>query len=105
MTKHTYELVRDVCHGYNERQKELAIGDKGRPQRAALLAEYARLNSAVDTALLLIREDPLRAQIRRAVVDGVGFRAIFNPLCGRNQFYDHKHRVLRELARLLHLME
>lgn len=105
MTKHTYELVRDICHGYSERQKDLAIGDKDRPQRAAILAEYARLNSAVDTALLLVDNVPLREQIKRAVTEGIGFWAIYLPLCGRNQFYEYKRRVMRELARLLHLME
>ena len=105
MTKHTYELVRDICHGYRERQSEIAKGDSGRPIRAALLAEYARLNSAVDTALLLVDNVPLREQIKRAITEGIGFWSIYLPLCGRNQFYEYKRRVMRELARLLHLME
>lgn len=105
MTKSTSDYVRDICHGYNERQHEIALGDKGRPRRASVLAEYMRLNSAIDTALLAVKEEPLRDQIRRSLVESIGYEALYQPLCGRNQFYFLKRVVAAEIARLLHLTE
>lgn len=105
MTKNTRDCVRDLCRGYHERRREIEIGDKGRPHRAAMLAEYMRLNAAIDNALLIIEEETLRIQIRRALIDGAGFYALPESFCGYNQFYSHKRRVVAEIARNLHLVE
>lgn len=105
MTKSTHDYIRDICHGYHERQREIEIGDKGRPKRALMLAEYMRLNSAVDAALLIIEDAPLRNQIRQSLIRGTGFEAVFAPICGRNQFYFYKRCAVAEIARLLHLCE
>ena len=105
MTGHTGRYVHDVCRGYNDRAREIAIGDKGRPRRAATLAEYLRLNSAVDQALLLIEDEPVRVQIKRALVEGTGYDSQYQIYCGRRQFYTCKRRVVAGIARILNLTE
>jgi hypothetical protein len=105
MTKVTREYVRVVCYGYNERRREIEIGDKGSSRRAVMLAEYIRLNTAIDRALLLIESGPLRLQIKRALIEGCAFECMFEHFCGRNQFYACKRRIYTEIARLLNVAE
>ena len=105
MTGHTGRYVHDVCRGYNDRVKEIAIGDKGRPRRAAILAEYLRLNSAIDQALLLIEDEPIRSQVKRALIEGTGYNSLYQIYCGYNQFYAYKRRVVAGIARILNLTE
>ena len=105
MTELTRMYVKDICRGYHERRREIEIGDKGREARARMLAEYRRLNAAIDGALLLLEDPPLREQIKKALVECRGFNSMFEHYCGFNQFYRHKRRVLREIARQLCLSE
>ena len=105
MTKTTLDYIHDLCCGYPERHRELELGDKGRPRRAAMLAEYMRINSAIDVALLLVESEPLRAQIKRALIEGSGYNAQYQIYCGYHQFYTWKRLVTNEIARLLHLAE
>ncbi len=105
MNKLTRDLVRDVCHGYYERQREIERGDMGRASRAKVLGEYIRMNTAVDRALLLVESEALRAQVKLAIINGKGFNTMFEHFCGFNQFYALKRRVCNEIARLLCLVE
>ena len=105
MTKTTHDCIRDLCRGYHERRREIEIGDKGRPSRALMIAEFMRINAAIDHALLIVPDESLRDQIRRSLIDGAGFNALPATFCGYNQFYAHKRRVATEIARNLHLTE
>jgi hypothetical protein len=105
MTELTKEYVKDICRGYHERRREIEIGGKGRPMRERMLREYRRLNSAVDGALLLVEDPPLREQIKKALVEQRGFNSMYEHYCGFNQFYRYKRRVMQEIARQLFLVE
>ena len=99
------KYVHELCRGYDIRQREISRGDLGRPTRAAVLAEYARLNNVIDNALLLVESEVLRAYIKRALIEGTGHPYTYGCPCGYHQFYAHKRRVTAEIARLMLLAE
>ena len=103
MQKNIRALIYEICHGYNDRQREIALGDKGDSRRALVLAEYERINRAVDDGLAIIKQESLRVQIKRALIGQVGFNSMLEHFCGRNQFYAYKRLVLTEIAKRLYL--
>ena len=105
LSKLTWKYVKDICSGYHERRREIEIGGTGRAARERMLAEYRRLNCAIDGALLLVEDPPLREQIKKALVEQRGFNSMYEHYCGFNQFYRYKQKVIREIARQLFLVE
>ncbi|MBE6555233.1 MAG: hypothetical protein E7663_03215 [Ruminococcaceae bacterium] len=104
MNKHTKIMIKSICHGYGDRAAEIGRGERGNPRRAELLAEYRRLNEAVDKGLLVCPDRVIRGQIKKSLIDNLPFEHTV-AYCGRNQFYAMRRGVMNEISRNLNLSE
>ena len=93
-------IVKAVCADYERRGKVIRQGAASDDVRDS----YARLNEAVDDALLLV-EEGIRDEMLRDIIWGRGYdSSTASPYISKNAFYRRKRQIVHHIAVVLALI-
>ena len=94
-------IVKAICADYDRRARAIRAGIKD----SKVLANYTRLNSAVDAALSEIDEPTIRKEMLRDMVAGRGYeRSGAVPYICENSYYARRRKVLYLVAKYTSLI-
>ena len=100
MDPHVKRLIYAICADYPRRAKLLSLGRL--PMETA--ATYARMNAAIDNAIDHNIEQCDRKDMMRSLQDRRGYNSGGISHRGRNQFYNIKQKIVKEIAASLNLI-
>lgn len=93
-------IAMAICSDYSRRKKTLPLVDD-----EIVAAAYARMNDAVDAAMMLVEEGPVRDAIRDEILTRTGYEySKVRGIISVGSYYARRRLVLRTVAEKLNLI-